>query len=53
MKKTRILSLLLALVMLLSTLSIGMTVYADTAYSDVNEGMWSYLTSCTFPKTVS
>jgi len=34
--------MLLALVMLLSTLSIGMTVSADTAYSDVNEKMWSY-----------
>ena len=42
MKNTRILSMFLALVMLLSTLSIGMTVSADTAYSDVNEKMWSY-----------
>ena len=41
--KTRLLSFLLAAVMLLGTLSVGMTVNAASiTYSDVNEDMWSY-----------
>ena len=42
MKMRKIMSLALALVMTLSTLSIGMAVTADSPYSDVTEGMWSY-----------
>jgi len=41
--KRKLLSIFLAAVMLLGTLSIGMTVSAASAtYSDVNDGMWSY-----------
>ena len=41
--KTRLLSFLLAAVMLLGTLSVGMTVNAASiTYSDVNDEMWAY-----------
>ena len=41
--KTRLLSLFLAAVMLLGTLSMGIYVSAvSITYSDVNDGMWSY-----------
>ena len=43
MKTKRILSMILAVMMLLCTLTAGMTVNADgTVYSDVTEDMWSY-----------
>ncbi|MBR6808224.1 MAG: S-layer homology domain-containing protein [Clostridia bacterium] len=43
MKTKRILSMLLALMMLLGTFTAGMTVSAEnTTYSDVTEDMWSY-----------
>ena len=43
MKKVKILALMLAVLMLLGTMSIGMTASAaDITYSDVKENMWSY-----------
>ena len=43
MKKTKILSFFLAVLMMIGTLTMGMTVSAaEVTYSDVTKDMWSY-----------
>ena len=53
MNTRKLLCAFLAAVMLLGTLSVGMTTYAaDITYSDVNEDMWAYKDKFTLLKTV-
>ena len=52
MKTAKILSIILAVVMLIGTLAVG-TFSADApVYSDVTKVCGATATSCTFPKTV-